>query len=404
MANVINTVKDGPGIFAKGIAETLRDNLVLCGFVEKADESDFDGKNGFKSGDTIYTPISPRYVPQQDSLDITSTIQDSVEEKKPLVLNKTETIGMTLDSLELATDIDVANALKRYGMPAAEAIAQNMEARCFNIAADATYNSVGTAGSNGFTVADILAARTKLNQNLCRPNDRGLFMTSAAGAAAVDARKGLFQDSTSIAEQYRNGMIGRADGFDWYETELISTHANNSDVTGAVINDPSVAEGSSSITVGGLSAAPTQGTVFTLAGVFAVHPITKVVTGVLQQFVVGAGATTTVLPISPSLYAASGGLKNVSALPADSAALVFVGAASTALSQNLAMHKTAFKMVTAPLYAPRGVDLVATQTVDGITVNLVRDFDIKTREVITRLDVLYAFDPVRPEWSVRITS
>ena len=60
MANTINTVKDGPGIFAKGIAETLRDNLVLCGFVDKADESDFEGKNGFKSGDTIYTSVPPR--------------------------------------------------------------------------------------------------------------------------------------------------------------------------------------------------------------------------------------------------------------------------------------------------------------------------------------------------------
>ena len=404
MANIINTVKDGPGIFAKGIAETLRDNLVLCGFVDKADESDFDGKNGFKSGDTIYTSIPPRYVPQQDNLDITSTTQDSVEEKKPLVLNKTETIGMKLDSLELATDVDVANALKRYGMPAAESIAQNMEARCFEIAADATYNSVGTAGSNGFTVADILAARTSLNQNLCRPNDRGLFMNSVSGAAAVDARKGLFQDSSSIADQYKNGMIGRADGFDWYETELVSTHANGADITGAAINDASVSEGASSITVDGLSSAPTQGSVFTIAGVYRVHPITKTVTGDLQQFVVGAGATTTNIPISPSLYAGSNGLQNVDALPADDAALVFVGAASTALTQNLAMHKTAFKMVTAPLYAPRGVDLVSTQTVDGITVNLVRDFDVKTREVITRLDVLYAFDAVRPEWAVRLTA
>jgi hypothetical protein len=405
MANIINNIKDGPGVFAKGIAETLRDNLVLCNFVEKADQSDFDGKNGFKSGDTIYTSIPPRYVPQQDDLDITSTIQDSVEDKKPLVLNKTETVGMKFDSLELATDVDVATALKRYGMPAAESIAQNMEARCFEIAADSTYNSVGTAGSNAFTVADILAARTKLNQNLCRPNDRGLFMTSAAGAAAVDARKGLFNNQVSIADNYTNGMIAkRTDGFDWYETELISTHANGSDVTGAAINDASVAEGAASITVDGLSSAPTQGTVFTIAGVFMVHPITKTVTNILQQFVAGSGATTTNIPISPRLYAASGGLQNVSALPANDAALVFVGAASTALSQNLALHKSAFKMVTAPLYAPKGVDLVATQTVDGITVNLVRDFDIKTREVITRLDVLYAFDSVRPEWSVRLTA
>lgn len=404
MANNINNVKDGPGIFAKGIAETLRDNMVFCGMVDKADIADFDGKNGFKSGDTIYTAIPPRYVPNQDNLDITSTIQDSVEEKKPLVLDKTETVGMKLDSLELATDIDVKKALERYGVPAAESIAQNIEARCMTIASNATYNSVGTAGSGSFTVANILAARTKLNQDLCRTAGRKLVMNSASGADAVDARKGLFQDSSKIAEQYREGMIGRADGFDWYETELVNVHTNGTDVTGAAINNASTAEGATSITVDGLSAAPTEGTVFTIAGVNKVHPITKTDMGVLQQFVVGAGATTTSLPISPALYAGSNGLKNITALPADNAALVFVGAASSALAQNLAFHPSAFKMVTAPLYQPKGVDLVATQTVDGITVNLVRDFDIKTREVITRLDVLYGFDPVRPEWSTRLTA
>lgn len=404
MANVLNTIKDGPGVFAKGIAETLRDNLVLGSFVSKADVSDFDGKNGFKSGDTIYTSIPPRYVPQQDNLDITSTIQDSVEEKKPLVLNKTETVGMKFDSLELATDVDVAKALERYGMPAAESIAQNMEARCFSIIKNSVYNSVGTAGSNAFTVSDILAARTKLNQNLCRPNDRGLFMDSASGALAVDARKGLFNAQASIGDNYTNGMIAKkTDGFDWYETELIASHTNGSDVTG-VETDGTTAEGATSLTVTGLSAAPTQGTVFTLNGVFMVHPITKETTNVLQQFVVGAGATTTNIPVTPALYAASGGLQNISALPANDTALTFVGAASTGYKQNIAMHKSAFKMAMAPLYAPKGVDLVATQTVDGITVNLVRDFDIKTREVITRLDVLYAFDPVRPEWAVRLTA
>lgn len=404
MTQTINNIKDGPGVFAKGIAETLRDNMVFCSFVDKADESDFEGKNGFKAGDTIYTSIPPRYVPTQDNLDITSTIQDTVEEKKALTLNKTETIGMTLDSLELATEIDVKRALERHGIPAAESIAQNIEARCFEIAKNATYNSVGTPGSNSFTVSDVLAARTKLNQNLCRPGNRALFMDSASGAAAVDARKGLFQDSTSIAEQYRNGMIGRADGFDWMETELISTHTNGSDVTG-VETDGATAEGASALTVTGLSAAPAEGTVFTLNGIYMVHPITKATTSVLQQFVVGSGATTTNIPVSPSLYTAtSKGLQNISALPGNDTAITFVGSASTGYRQNMALHKSAFKMVTAPLYAPKGVDLVATQTVDGITVNLVRDFDVLTRKVITRLDVLYGFDAVRPEWAVRVTA
>lgn len=403
MPNTINTIKDGPGIFAKGIAETLRDNLVLGSFVDKADKSDFDGKNGFKAGDTIYTAIPPRYVPQQDDLDLTSAISDSVEGKKALTLDKSESIGMELDSLELATDIDVKMALERHGIPAAESIAQNMEARMFEIVKNSTYNSVGTAGSNAFTVKDILNARTKLNQDLCRPGSRALFMDSASGADAVDARKGLFQDSTKIAEQYREGMVGRADGFDWYETELIATHTNGADQTG-VETDGTTAEGASALTVTGLSTAPTQGSIITIAGVFKVHPITKAVTNVPQQFVVGAGATTTNIPVSPSLYAASGGLKNISALPANDSAITFVGAESGAYKQNIAMHKSAFKMVTVPLYQPKGVDLVATQTVDGITVNLVRDFDVYTRKVITRLDVLYGFDPVRPEWACRVTA
>lgn len=412
MANVINNVKDGAGLFAKGIAQTLKDNLIFCSNVDMADASDFDGKNGFKSGDTIYTSIPARYTVTEDSLDITSTQQDSVEEKAALTLNKTATIGMNLDSLELATDVDVKQALKRFGMPAAESIAQNIEQRCLEIASDAVYNSVGTAGSNQFTVADVLAARTKLNQQLCPVANRKILMSSASGALAVDARKGLFQSSTEIDGQYKNGMIGRADGFDWYENELLNTHTLGNDVVFEVRTTVST-EGQSTLVVEGLTTTTgtvTKGTVFTIDTVFEVHPITKETTSRLKQFVVTADATAdgsgyATLSISPAIYtSASGGLQNVSAFPADGDAITPVGAASTGYEQNMAWHPSAFKFVTVPMYQPRGVDLVATETVDGITVNLVRDFDILTRKVITRLDVLYAFDPVREEWACRLTA
>ena len=397
MANTINTIKDGPGLFAKGVAQTLKDNLQLCKFVDKADESDFEGKNGFKAGDTIYTSIPDRPTVQEDNLDITSLNSDLVEEKAALTLNKSASVKKSFDSLELATDIDVKNALQRYGIPAAESIAQQIESRCFGIAQNAIYNSAGTGA---FTVAETLAGRTKLNQSLAPVKDRMLFLNSTAGSAAVDVRKGLFQSSDRIKEQYEEGYMGRSDGFDWVETELVKTHANGSDVTGIAVNDAAVAEGASTLTIDGASAAVTVGSVFTIAGVNKVHPITKVDLGVLQQFTVTSAGTTSI-GITPSLYAASGGLQNVTALPADDAALVFVGAASTAITQNIAMHKSAFKMATVPLYAPKGVDMVASETVDGITVNIVRDFDVNTRKVITRFDVLYAFDPVRPEWAVR---
>lgn len=412
MSNTINTVKDGPGLFAKGVAERLRDNLKFCGFVEKADKSEFDGKNSFKSGDTIYTSIPARKTAQRDNLDITSINKDVVEEKAPLVLNKTATTADKFDSLELATDVDVKNALKRFGMPSADTLSHEIEARCMQIAADETYGLTGTAGSNTFTVSDILAAKTALDEDLCPMGDRMLFMNSRSGAQAVDARKGLFQSSEDIKKQYRDGYIGRADGFDWVETQLVPTHTNGTDTAAAAMDAIGV-EGASTIAVKSLAngATVTKGTVFTIAGVYKVHPINKtVLNGVLQQFVVTADATAdgtgdATLSISPSLYAGSDGLQNIDALPAADAVITFgTGSASTTYTQNLALHKSAFKMVTVPMYQPRGVDLVASETVDGITVNIIRDYDNTTRSITTRYDVLYAFDKVRPEWCKRLTA
>ena len=333
MANTFNNIQDAPGIIAKAAAQTLKDNMVFCSTIDQADASDFDGKNGYKAGDTIQTSIPARYVPQT-TFDITSSIQDSVEEKASLTLDTISTVGMEINSFEFATDVELKNTIKRFVIPAAESIAQDVEQRFLNKATDATYNSVGTAGSNTFNVSDVLAGRTKLNQNLAPRSDRSFLLNSASGAAATDARKGLFQSSEQIKEQYEMGMIGRADGFDWYENELISTHANGADVTGVAVNDASVAEGASTLTIDGASAAITVGTVFTIAGVNMVHPITKEDTGILQQFVATTSSTTSI-GISPSIYAGSNGLQNVTALPADNAALVFVGPASTALAQPL---------------------------------------------------------------------
>jgi len=402
MANTFNNIKDAPGIIAKAAAQTLKDNLVFCNTIDKADASDFDGKNGYKSGDTIYTSKPARYIPQS-TFDITSSIQDSVEGKAALTLDTISTVGMEIDSFEFATDVQLKDVIKRFVMPAAEAIAQDVERRFLEKATDATYNSTGTAGSTAFTVANVLAGRTLLNQNLAPRGDRSFLLNSQSGAAAVDARKGLFQSSTEINKQYLDGMVGRADGFDWYENELINVHTTGSDVTGIAINDASVAEGASTLTVDGASSAPTVGSVFTIAGVYSVHPITKQVQGRLQQFVV-TSATTTVLGISPSLYAGSNGLKNVSALPADDAALVFVGSASTAYAQNLQYHENAFKMVSVPLIMPRNAEVAAQETVDGITVAVVRDFDVLERRMVTRLDFLGGLSAVRPEWACRVTA
>ena len=411
MANTFNTIQ-AAGIVAKVAAQTLSDNLKFAKSIAQEPASTFDGKNGYKAGDTISISVPARYVPQ-NTFDITSSIQDTVEEKKALTLDVISTVGMEIDSFEVATEMDMQSLLKRAVMPAAVSIAHDVESTFLTKATQSVYNSVGTAGSNGFTVADVLAGRTKLNQNLCPQDDERFFLlNSASGAKAVDARKGLFQSSDEIAKQYKGGYVGTADGFNWMENELIYTHTNGNDVTGVAVNDAGVAEGATTLAIDGLTNTTgnvKKGQVFTIAGVNMVHPQTKTDMGVLQQFVVTADATANgsgqaTISISPAIRAGSGGLQNVTALPANDAALVFVGAASSTLAQSLQFHREAFRMVSVPLVMPTAVELAAQETVDGITVQVVRSFDILKRRMVTRLDFLGGITDVRPEWAVRVTA
>ena len=410
MVNTFNNLKDAPGVIAKAAAQTLKDNLVFAGSIDQADASDFDGKNGYKAGDTIQISIPPRFIPQT-TFDITSSIRDTVEEKAPLALDTSSTIGIEADTTEFATEVDLKNYINRFVVPAAESIAQDVEQRFLEKATDATYNSTGTAGSNTFSVADVLAGRTQLNQNLAPRGERCFLLNSESGAAAVDARKGLFQSSNEIAEQYKMGLVGIADGFKWFENELITTHTNGNDVTGVTVKTTST-EGDSTLVVQGLTATTgtvTKGTVFTVATVNRVHPITKDVTAVLQQFVVTADVTAdgsgdATLAVSPAIRAGSAGLQNIDELPTASDALVFVGAASAANAQPLQYHKSAFKMVSVPLIQPVNAEFVAQETVDGITVAIIRDFDVLKRRMVTRVDFLGGLVAVRPEWANRVTA
>lgn len=413
MTNTLNTIKNAPGIIVAAAAQMLADELHFCKSIAKVPSSEFDGKNGYKSGDTVYINKPARYTPQT-TFDITSSIQDSKEEKVGITANIISTVGLGNTSLEFAYELEMQNFMDRVLKPAVSAIAQNVEQRMLQAATQATYNLVGTAGSTTFAPDDILSAREKMSKYLCPKDDNRFFLhDSTAGRKAVGERKGLFQSSSNIAEQYKKGYVGIADGYNWLESELLYVHTNGADVSAGV--EASIlapATGASTLGLDGIDSGATikKGTVFTIAAVYAVHPITKQTLPFLQQFVVTADVTETAsnqvtVAISPTIYSsASGSLQNVSALPADEATVTFVGSASTSYTQNLAYHKEAFRMVSLPLIMPTKAEFAQQKTADGITVAIIRDFDIKTRDMITRLDFLGGIAADRPEWACRITS
>ncbi len=411
MAQTISNIKEVGGILAKAGAKLFEDNLAFCKSIAQADESDFDGKNGYKAGQTIYVNTPMRSIPTS-AFDQTSTVQEIVEGTKPLTLNIISSQAFEINSSEFATEIGLESIMNRVIKPAAVSMAHDFENKVLAQATDAIFNSVGTAGSNTFDTDVILNARQKLNENLCPKNsdERFFLFNSRAGRAAVGARKGLFQSSTAIAEQYKEGYIGMADGFNWLESEMIQTHTNGNDVVFEV-RTTVAAQGATSLVVEALTTTTgtvKKGTVFTIGSVYAVNPQTKEVSTDLQQFVVTADVTAdgsgyATLSISPAIYT-TGSLANVNSFPVDGAAITPVGAASTGYKQNLAFHKNSFRLATVPLIMPKNAEFAAQHTYKGVTMAVVYDWDQLKRSMVLRMDVLGGLCEERPEWAVRVTS
>ena len=77
-------------------------------------------------------------------------------------------------------------------------------------------------------------------------------------------------------------------------------------------------------------------------------------------------------------------------------------AANTAIGTSLAYQKNAFAFATADLIMPRGVDFAAREVLDGISMRIVRQYDIVNDKFPCRIDVLYGYKTVRPQLATRL--
>jgi len=112
----------------------------------------------------------------------------------------------------------------------------------------------------------------------------------------------------------------------------------------------------------------------------------------------GGAATVTVAPI----YSADHALATVNVLPATSKAATFIGSASTQYPQNLVYHKDAITFATADLLLPQGVDMAARANHNGISLRIVRQYDINNDRMPCRIDVLYGYSTIRPQMACRL--
>ncbi len=356
-------------------------------------------KTGAKIGASLRIRLPNQYTVRTGKV---AQVQDTAETSITMTMATQKGVDLAFSSSDLTLNIN--DFRRQFIEPAMSALASNIEADVIQTLTKDIYNQVGTAGTVPASMLVFGQARQKLNQYLA-PKDkrRRTQVDSETMAAMTDAYKGLFQSSKAIDKQYMEGYIDYQGGFDWYENESIYTHTNGTDVTGIRVND-TIVSGDSTMTIDNCSSAPTVGSVFTVAGVYAVHPETKATYSHLQQFVVTSTVTPTTTDISfaPAMIS-TGATQTVSALPVTTAALVWTGAASSVLGQCLAYHEDAFSFVSADLELPKGTDMAARERFEGISMRFVRDWDSVNDDWINRIDVLYGMKTLRPQLAVRIT-
>lgn len=397
MANTILT----PTAVTREALRILHQKLNFVGNVNRTYDDSF-AKSGARIGDSLKIRLPNQYTVRSGA---TLSAQDTTEISTTLQVATQKGVDLNFTSVDLTLSLD--DFAKRILDPAMAVLAANIEADALTMMRD-VYNNVPNIGS-AITFGKVMSSRKVLNDNLApMDSNRSILLNTQDNVDLVDSLKGLFQDSSAIKEQYREGMMGRTGGYDFYENTLIPNDTTGTALaaTTYTVNGAVTANGSTSVTLATGSTTFKKGDIVTFVGCNRVHPESKADTGVLQQFVItadyagGAGAVS----ISPAVYTSGGRQNVVAAGIANGVAVAKVGGASAIYKPSLAFHKDAFAFATADLVMPSGVDFASRQVMDGVSMRVVRQYDINNDKFPCRLDVLYGYKTIRPELACRILS
>jgi hypothetical protein len=325
---------------------------------------------------------------------------DWTEQKVRLQLNKQKHVPVAFTAKE--KKLSLTDFKARILKPAMQSLASIVQADLLSDFVASVPNVVGTWGTVPSTRTPYAQARAKLENFLAPTGQRTILFSSDANVGLAEANATLFHDSKEIKSAFDDGAVGRYAGFDFYENQSLPVIANGAGA-GYLVNGAGQS-GSSLVVDTGTGAMP-RGTVFTIAGVNAIHPITGASLGYLRQFVVtadyaGGGGSVAIYPaITPHSASVVG---TVDAAPADNAAITIFGTASQSKRQNLAFHRDAFAAAFVPLPVLASCEGY-TATVQGISVRVMTFGDGLNDIERTRIDVLYGNATVRNDHACRIT-
>lgn len=413
MGNTIKTLADGD--LVREYLASFHNKLKFVKTINRQYDSRF-AKEGAKNGGTLIIKNPNEYAVVTGAVMNTA---DVTETTQTLTVATQKHIAVNLSSVEQTMSLDDFRTF--FIEPAMSRLAAQVEYDVMAGVYPAVWNLTGTPATTPASLGAVLNANARLSQGLAPEGDRHIIMNSPAMAATVAAMATYFHKASEIERGFAEGYVGQAAGLKWWESNMIPNHTNGTrtDTTpvatiGGTVTVPTggIVNGSATIT---MTAFPdgltyTAGDIFTIADVYAVNPETKQVYPHLQQFTVTTAETETgsgdMTPDVTPIPQATGAKQNISIASTGAKLVINLtgaggGAASAVYAQNLAYHRDAFTFVSADLHMEPNQRMTRA-VIEGVSMRLWRGADIVNDKFPTRLDVLYGYKAIRPEWACRV--
>jgi len=384
----------------------MENNLVMGNLVHREYKKEF-----VKVGATVQIRKPVKFKVHSGADITTGAINEVKESYIDFTIDKQYNVSWQFASDDLTLTIEQYS--ERYIKPAMIVLANQVDAHLCGLYAD-VWNCAGAAGATPATFAALGAAAQKLDEFAVPRDERVLVLDPAANWAIADGLKGLY-DTQMIREFVKKGRLTQIAGMDIYMDQNIVKHTHTTlggipvtdTVTGVEHITTLGTDDTCVIHTDGWTGDMVVGDVFTVAGVNSVNPVSKQDTGSLQQFVVKTaftGTTDSPMTVSPAIVtaadpaAASAPYQTVTAIPDVEAAVTMV-ASNTA---NLAFHKNAFGLVTVPMELPDGAAFKARESHNGLSVRIIKGYDILLDTETIRIDLLYGVKTIYPELATRL--
>lgn len=395
------------GMIAKETLLQLENNIVFAKGVRRHYDEYFGDKSA-QIGDTITIKYPNRFRGRTGRVMV---VEDVKHKSTTLTLDTQFGVDLEFTSKDLA--LSLGELSQEYLTPAAITIANKIDSdglKLYNQIA----NAVGTPGTLASDLNTYLLAGALMDEEgVPMDGQRSVLVNPRTQAAVINANKSLFNPTDELAKQYKTGNMGIAAGFKWSATQNLHTHQIGP-LGGTPLVNGASQSGATLVTDGWTAAAASRlnkGDSFTIAGVYAVNPRTRVSTGQLRIFTVTADVSSdasgnAILPIYPAIDASTtSAWQNVTAVPADNAAITVLGASNATALMSLAYHKDAFALGSVDLPLPASVGKGAYRIADrntGLSLRVIRGYDITNDMHPTRMDVMYGWKCIYPELCCKI--